>query len=99
MYVKHHGIHTLNNDMKLKQLMVNIKAELHETTKASLNVELCQQPTALNFEHALESFRNVENSKHNPRIGTLCPSCNQIIDTNTGIGGVQDSCFSGRGGV
>ena len=49
--------------MKLKQLTRNIKDDLPETMKASINIELHRRPTNLNFEHALASFRSIVNTK------------------------------------
>ena len=54
--------------------MVNIKADLLESTKNSLNIELHLRPINPTFENYLEQLRSVIDYEHTSQLGTLCSS-------------------------
>ena len=89
-YLKHHGIQTLNNNMKLKQLMWKINDDFLEPEKASLTM-------TITFEHVLTSCRIIVNDKHLTQMESICSTCCNILYTKYRRGQVRYSCFRSRG--
>lgn len=57
-----------SDSMKIRMLMVKMKADFLVPTKAQLEIELSRTPMTVTYDQALALFRNMFNQKHPPQI-------------------------------
>ena len=67
-YNKKEGRNVHSEEMKLRKLQKEIKADFLASTKASIDVSLSATPMIMTYNHAMNSYRQVVKAKHPPEL-------------------------------